>query len=325
MPRPLHILLVEDSPEDAQLLVLHLQNHGVVFTCTREASFEGFLAAFTTETWDLVLSDFNLPGTDGMEILKCLRGLDPDLPFILLSGVLDEGAAVAAMRAGANDFVLKGNLARLVPAIEREMKESELRKKQRHFEEELRLLHTAIGQTPDMVVITDPEGTILYANAATEVISGYPRAELLGQNPRLFKSGQHDAEFYRSMWEVLLRGETWKGHVVNRRKDALLWDSEQVISPVYDAHGVLQNYLCTARDTTLERKLQGLLEQSQRLETIGTLTSGIAHDFYNILMPVLGHAELGLGRAPGDPRLRHDLEVIQASANRGKDIVSQIL
>ena len=325
MPRPLHFLLVEDSPEDAQLLVLHLQAKGVAFTHIQTASFEGFLAAFTTETWDLVLSDFNLPGTDGMEILKCLRGLDPDLPFILLSGVLDEGAAVAAMRAGANDFVLKGNLSRLVPAIEREMKEAELRKKQRHFEEELRLLHTAIGQTPDMVVITDPEGTILYANAATEVISGYPRAELLGQNPRLFKSGQHDAEFYRSMWEMLLRGETWKGHLVNRRKDNILWDSEQVISPVFDAQGVLQNYLCTARDITLERQLQGLLEQSQRLETIGTLTSGIAHDFNNILMPVLGHAELGLGRPPGDPRIKHDLEVILSSANRARDLIRQIL
>jgi PAS domain S-box-containing protein len=325
VPASLRILLVEDSVEDAQLLILHLQNHGVVFTCTREDSLEGFLAAFTTAAWDLVISDFNLPGTNGLEILKCLRDLDPDLPFILLSGVLNEAAAVEAMRAGANDFVLKGNLSRLVPAIEREMKEAELRKKQRQFAEELRLLHTAIGQTPDMVVITDPKGTILYANAATELISGYPREELLGQNPRLFKSGQHDAKFYRSMWVVLLRGETWKGHVVNRRKDQLLWDSEQVISPVFDAHGVLQNYLCTARDITLERQLQGLLEQSQRVETIGTLTSGIAHDFNNILMPVLGHAELGLGRPPGDPRIKHDLEVILSSANRARDLIRQIL
>jgi PAS domain S-box-containing protein len=325
VPESLHILLVEDSVEDAQLLTLHLQAHGVVFNCTREDSLEGFLAALGSATWDLVLSDFSLRGTDGMEILKCLRDLDPDLPFILLSGVLDEGAAVAAMRAGANDFLLKGNLSRLVPAIEREMKEAELRRKQRQFEEELRLLHTAIGQTPDMVVITDPEGSILYVNAATEVISGYSRAELLGQNPRLFKSGQHDEGFYRSMWEVLLRGATWKGHVVNCRKDAVLWDSELVISPIHDAQGVLQNYLCTARDITLERQLQGLLEQSQRLETIGTLTSGIAHDFNNILMPVLGHAELGLERALGDPRVRHDLEVILTSANRARDLVRQIL
>ncbi len=325
-PEPaLRILLVEDSSEDAQLLVLYLEAHGVRFTYAQEDTLEGFLTALRSGPWDLVLSDFSLPGTDGMEILKGLRDRDPDLPFILLSGVLDEGAAVEAMRGGANDFVLKSNLARLVPAIEREMKEAELRRKQRLFEEELRLLHTAIGQTPDMVVITDPQGTILYSNAATAAITGFQRDEMLGRNPRLFKSGRHDAAFYRSMWEVLLRGETWKGHLVNKRKDGTYWDAESVISPVFSARGDLQNYLCTSRDITLERQLQGLLEQSQRLETIGTLTSGIAHDFNNILMPVMGHAELGLGRAPGDPKLRHDLEVIQASAQRARDLIRQIL
>jgi signal transduction histidine kinase/ActR/RegA family two-component response regulator len=112
---------------------------------------------------------------------------------------------------------------------------------------------------------------------------------------------------------------------VNRRKDGSLWDAESVIAPVFNAKGDLQNYLCTARDITLERQLQGFLEQSQRLETIGTLTSGIAHDFNNILMPVLGHTELGLERPLGDPGLKHDLEVIRASAHRARDLVRQIL
>jgi PAS domain S-box-containing protein len=325
MSQPIRVLLVEDSREDAELLLLNLQAHGIKFTYVREDTLDGFLAAFESGTWDLVLSDFNLQGTDGMEILRCLRNLDSNIPFILFSGVLDEGAAVEAMRQGANDFLLKGNLSRLVPAIQREMKEAESRRKQRRFEEELRLLHSAIGQTPDMVVITDPEGAILYANAAAEAITGYQHEELLDQNPRLFKSGRHDAAFYRTMWETLLRGETWKGHIVNRKKDGNLWDAESVIAPVYNPPGDLQNYLWTARDSTLERQLQGLLEQSQRLETIGTLTSGIAHDFNNILMPVLGHAEMGLERLPGDPKLTHDLEVILASVKRARDLIRQIL
>jgi len=325
MSSPLRILMIEDSQEDAELILLHLQAHSVECTCVQVDTLEGFLSKLKSGVWDLVLSDYSLPGTDGMAVLESLRALDPDLPFILLSGVLDEGAAVEAMRKGANDFILKGNLSRLVPVIWREMKESELRRKQRLFEEELRLLHTAIGQTPDMVMITDAEGQILYANAAAEAITGFHRAEMVGQNPRLFKSDRHDTAFYRSMWEVLLRGETWKGHIVNRRKDRSLWDAETVIAPVFNSRGELQNYLCTARDITLERKLQGLVEQSQRLETIGTLTSGIAHDFNNILMPVMGHAELGLARSPGDPKIRHDLEVIQASASRARDLIAQIL
>ena len=325
MTAPLRILLVEDSPEDAQLLVLYLQSCGVCFTFAQVEALDGCLSTLKSGAWDLVISDYSLPGTDGMEVLKGVREFDPDLPFILLSGVLDEEAAVEAMRAGANDFLLKGNLSRLVPIIEREMKEAELRRKHRQFQDELRLLHSAIGQTPDMVLITNPEGTIVYANAAAEGITGYSRGELLGQNPRIFKSDRQGAGFFKGMWEVLLRGDMWKGHIVNRRKSGELWDSEAVISPVFNVHGILQNYLCTARDSTLERQLQVILEQSQRLETIGTLTSGIAHDFNNILMPVMGHAELGLQRAPGDPRLRHDLEVIQVSANRARDLIRQIL
>ncbi len=325
MVNHLRILMVEDSGDDADLTLLHLKDAGIDFDCVRVDDLEGFLAALAEGRWDLVISDFSLPGTDGMVILDHLRRADPDLPFLLLSGVLDEGAAVDAMRKGANDFVLKGHLSRLVPAIQREMKDLELRRKQRAFEEELRLLHTAIGQTPDMVLITDAEGLILYANAAAEAISGYPKSELQGQNPRLFKSGQHEAGFYRSMWEVLQRGETWKGHIVNKRRDGVLWNSEAVISPVFGKDGELKNYLCTARDITLERQLQEAVEQTQRLETIGTLTSGIAHDFNNILTPVIGHSELGLTREPGDPHLHHDLEVILASAMRARDLISQIL
>ncbi|NWJ39929.1 MAG: response regulator [Geothrix sp.] len=325
MNSALRLLLVEDSLEDAELILMHLRSHGIAFTSFQVDSMEGFAAALGTEPWDLVLSDFSLPGTDGLKILACLRERDPDLPFILLSGVLDEEAAVEAMRNGANDFLLKGNLSRLVPAIEREMKDADLRRKQRGFEEELRLLHTAMEQTPDMVVITDRDGVMLYANAAASAVTGFSRAELIGQNPRIFKSGQHEMAFYHSMWEALLSGETWRGHIVNRRKDGTPWDAEAVIAPVFSTSGDLQNYLCTARDITLERQLQGFLEQTQRLETIGTLTSGIAHDFNNILMPILGHAELGLTRAVGDPKLKHDLEIIQASTYRARDLVRQIL
>src|ERR1035438_5446044 len=99
MPAALHILMVEDSDEDAELLITYLQSHGVAFTFERTDNLEGFFSTLRSSHWDLVISDFSLPTTDGMEILRCLRDLDLDLPFILLSGVLDEGAAVEAMRS----------------------------------------------------------------------------------------------------------------------------------------------------------------------------------------------------------------------------------
>ena len=322
---PLRILLAEDTPEDAELILLHLSRHGLDVVHRRVETRAEFHRALREGPWDVVLSDFSLPGTDGLELLHDLRSRDPDLPFLLLSGVLDERSAVEAMRSGANDFLLKGNLSRLVPALERELREAEVRRQRRAFEKELQLLHRAIAQTPDLVMITDPRGAIAYVNPAVESVSGYAREELVGQNPRLFKSGLHDASFYRNLWESLLRGETWRSSITNRRKDGTFWNAEVVITPVLDDQGALAHFLWTARDITHERELLALLQQSQRLETVGVLASGIAHDFNNILMPMLGHAQLGLERPPGDPRLHEDLEVILASARRAADLVRRIL
>ena len=321
----IRILLVEDSRDDADLLEFYLSSHGLRCEMKLVEDQEGFIAALAAGGWDLVISDFQLSDSNGLQILRHLRHKDPDLPFILLSGVLDEGAAVEAMRSGANDFLLKSNLSRLVPAIEREQRDYEIRRKRRAVEAELEMLHTAIGQTPDMVVITEPDGTIVYANPATEVTSGFTRDEMVGRNPRIFKSGQQDGKFYQAMWDTLLQGEIWHGRIVNLRKDGSRWDSMSVISPVFDVGGGLRNYLWTARDVTHEHELEVQLERNQRLETIGVLTSGIAHDFNNILMPVVSHAELGLGRPPSDPRLQNDLEVILASAQRAAALIRQIL
>ncbi len=325
MDRHLRLLLIEDSEDDARILLRHLRRSALDIEARIVDTAEGFLAALEEGGWDLILSDFQLPTFNGLAALRLLRARDGDLPFILVSGVLDEEAAVGAMLGGANDFVLKGNLSRLVPAIERELREAQTRRQQRVYESELRLLHTAIGQTPDSIVITNPAGEIVYANPAAEAVSGYPREELLGQNPRIFKSGEHDDAFYKSMWDTLLKGEVWRGRTVNRRKDGSHWTAELVIGPVRDADGVLVNYLAASRDVTHERELQNQLEQSQRLETMGILTSGIAHDFNNILMPIVGHAEMGLARVEGNPKLRHNLEVILASANRAADLVRQLL
>lgn len=325
MDKHLRLLLVEDSEDDAKILLRHLRRSSIEPESTTVQTAEDFLAALDQGHWDLVISDFELPAFNGLAALRLLRARDEDLPFILVSGVLDEEAAVGAMLGGANDFVLKGNLSRLVPAIDRELKEAQSRRKQRAYEAELRLLHTAIGQTPDAIVITNPKGDIVYANPAAEAVSGYSREELLGQNPRLFKSGEHEDAFYTAMWESLLRGEIWRSRIVNRRKDGLLWTAELVIAPVRDQAGVLVNYLAASRDVTHERELQSQLEQSQRLETMGILTSGIAHDFNNILMPIVGHAEMGLARSGEDRKLRRDLEVILSSANRAADLVRQLL
>lgn len=324
-PKPLHLLLIEDSENDAKLLLRSLERQGLRVESRRIETKEQLDASLEEGGWDLVISDYQLPHFDGMEALHCVRAENLDVPFIMVSGKVCEDLAVAVMHAGANDFLLKDQLSRLAPAIERELREAEIRRTQRVYEEERRRLHMAISQSPDAILITDPEGNIVYVNPALEAISGYSVDELTGQNPRIFKSDWHDAAFYKAIWDSLTRREIWRGLFVNKRKDGRFWEAEASITPVMDLEGRLVNYVCTQRDVTHERLLQSQLEQSQRLEVIGVLAAGIAHDFNNILMPILGHAEMGLNREALSPALHRDLEVIKLSAQRAATLTKQVL
>jgi PAS domain S-box-containing protein len=153
-------------------------------------------------------------------------------------------------------------------------------------------LAMAVEQAAETIVITDTEGTILYANPAFEKTSGYTRAEALGQNPRILKSGKHDAEFYARMWETLRRGEIWSGHLINRRKDGTIYEEEATLSPVRDATGTIVNFVAVKRDVTHEVQLETQFRQAQKMEAIGQLAGGVAHDFNNILAVIQMQAEL---------------------------------
>jgi two-component system cell cycle sensor histidine kinase/response regulator CckA len=104
-------------------------------------------------------------------------------------------------------------------------------------EEAQRLLATAVEQAAEAIVITDAGGTISYVNPAFEKITGYARGQVLGQNPRMLRSGKHDAAFYRRMWETIGRGEVWTGRVFNKKKNGVLYEEEMIISPVVDSAG----------------------------------------------------------------------------------------
>ena len=117
-------------------------------------------------------------------------------------------------------------------------------------------LATAIDQAAEAIVVTDPDGRIVYANPAFERVTGYTRAELLGQNPRVLKSGLHDAQFYERLWATLGAGTTWRGNLTNRRKDGTLFEEEAAISPVRDATGHTTAYVAVKRDLSAERALE---------------------------------------------------------------------
>jgi PAS domain S-box-containing protein len=195
----------------------------------------------------------------------------------------------------------------------------------KRMEESHARLATAIEQAAEAVVITDTKGVILYANPAFERSAGYTRAEALGQNPRVLKSGKHDAEYYRQLWDTLQRGEVWTGRFVNKRKDGTLYEEEATISPVRDASGATINYVAVKRDVTHEVQLEAQVRQTQKMEAIGTLAGGIAHDFNNMLGAMFGYAHLLQEDTAGNPLAQESVAEILRAANRAKDLVQQIL
>ena len=187
-------------------------------------------------------------------------------------------------------------------------------------------LTTAIEQSAETTMITDLNGTILYVNPAFEKASGYTREEALGQNPRFLKSGKHDAEFYRKMWAVLGHGEVWSGRITNKKKDGTLYDEDASISPVRDAAGKVVNYVAVKRDVTHEAQLEAQLRQAQKMEAVGQLAGGVAHDFNNMLAVIRGNAELLLmDEEQFTAEVREGLEHVVAASERAANLTRQLL
>jgi two-component system cell cycle sensor histidine kinase/response regulator CckA len=140
----------------------------------------------------------------------------------------------------------------------------------------------------------------------------------------MLKSGAHTTEFYQGMWNKLTRGETWSGHVTNRRKDGKLSEEEVVISPVRDASGAIVNYVAVKRDMSHEMEIERQLIHAQKMESLGLLAGGIAHDFNNVLAVIQGSITF-LEREITDSRLQKFLEMSRTSVDRGADVVKRLL
>ncbi len=195
---------------------------------------------------------------------------------------------------------------------------------QRRTHAQLRLQSAALEAAANAIFITDVTGTILWANSAFTKVSGYTSAELIGKNPRLLKSGKHPREYYEGMWKTILAGRNWRGEMCNQRKDGTLYEEEMNIAPVRDAAGQVTHFIAIKQDITERKSLEKQFLRAQRMEGIGLLAGGIAHDLNNVLAPILMGADL-LKMQTKDDQIAHQLESIVLSARRGADIVKQVL
>lgn len=183
----------------------------------------------------------------------------------------------------------------------------------------------AIDQAAEIVKITDAEGTIQYVNPAFEVVTGYSREEIIGKNPRVFKSGEQDDDFYKELWATLVAGGIWKGRFINKKKDGTLYTEEATISPVKDGSGTIVNYVAVKRDVTEERKLEEQLRQSQKMQSIGQLVGGVAHDFNNLLQVINGYAEIAQKQIAQNKSPAVSIDEITKAGEHAGDLVRQLL
>lgn len=200
----------------------------------------------------------------------------------------------------------------------------DITERKRAGEERLRLA-TAVEQATEGIAITDVRGIIQYVNPAFERMTGYARDELIGQNPGVLKSGKHDRRFYEDLWRTIKNGRVWKGRMVNKRKNGVIYYEDASISPLRDSDGNIINFVAVKRDVTEHLELSKRLVQSQKMEAIGTLAGGIAHDFNNMLFAMTGYTELAMEGLPKDSGTVSDLRRVLEAGKRAAEMVRQIL
>jgi len=227
MKPSLSVLIVEDSEFDAQMTVSLLRKGGYDVTFERVETAAAMKSALAARRWDVVLADYNLPEFNATAALEVLQETGLDLPFLIVSGGIGEDIAVAAMKAGAHDYLMKGNLNRLVPAVERELREAANRASQREAKRALlesELQYRLLWETsPDAVILMDTESRIHFANPAVKEVFGYTPDEIIGQNLTLLQPeglrGFHRAGIERYL-RTGLKKLNWRAtETIGLRKD----------------------------------------------------------------------------------------------------------
>ena len=192
-------------------------------------------------------------------------------------------------------------------------------------EEALRKASAALEQSPASVVVTDLSGDIEYVNPKFTAVTGYSLEEVRGKNPRILKSGETPPEEYRNLWETITAGREWRGRFHNKRKDGTLFWEQALIAPVRDASGAVTHFIGVKEDITAQKTLEDQFRQAQKMESVGRLAGGVAHDFNNMLHVILGHCEIALEDTSADSLLHESLLEIQKAAQRSAALTRQLL
>jgi len=191
-------------------------------------------------------------------------------------------------------------------------------------EARLRLQSGALEAAANAILITDSKGMIEWANSSFTTLTGYDAAEYIGKTPSLLKSGKQDEKFYQDLWEIISAGKIWHGEIINRRKDGSLYTEEMTITPIRNDHGVVEHFIAVKQNITARKLLEAQFLRAQRMESVGTLAGGIAHDLNNGLAPILMAAEALKSHLTKPSGLKL-LALVTASVDHCTALVRQVL
>ena len=324
----LRVLMVEDRSDDALLVIRELTGGGYQVESERVETAEAMRAALREHSWDLVISDYSMPNFSAPAALSVLRESGLDIPFIIVSGTVGEEVAVSALKAGAHDFLSKMGLSRLVPAVDRELREAASRRERRKTEEQLRqstgAMTALFAASPLPIVVMDAEGRVQQWNPAAERTFGWSASEVLGK-PVPFVAPAQQAD-YNDRMRRLLAGEPLPAEEVERvHKDGRPLLLNVSAAALRDAHGEVSGIMTIVADVTEQRRLEEQFRQAQKMEAVGRLAGGIAHDVNNVLTAITGYSTLLLADLAESDHRRGDVQEILNAAERAGSFTRQLL
>lgn len=314
----MRILHLEDNGADAELTLATLREEWGDCESEVVATRAAYQPALLRGGHDVILSDFSLVSFDGLEGLYLARQYRPEVPFIFFSGTIREEVAVEAMRDGASDYVLKDRPRRLVMAIRRALQKRREEDERCAAERRLREQNDLLDRARDAIVVTDLDKHVLSWNQGATRLLGWTAAETVGQ--RLEKFLGPDAFGPAAVAAV----DEWRGELAARSKSGYLLVLETHVTLVRDEAQQPRARVSISTDITEKYRLKEQFARAQRMECLGTLAAGIAHDLNNLLAPILVAPALLREQLPAtaDAKL---LDMLEAGAQRGSALVRQIL
>lgn len=324
MTTQINVLLLEDRLTDAHLIGHLLKSAGFNPKILRVETKEPYETALSHSGFDVIIADYSLPSFDGISALRLAADRRCVTPFIFFTGTMGEEAAVEALQNGAADYVLKQRPQRLGAAVQRALKDKQQKAEHREAEAHIRTLIQLLDMASDAVIMRDMSDTILFWNQGAARIYGFSCEEALGRDVKqLIYSADALPAFYEAKRRTEADGQ-WVGELKQQSKGGSNIISSSRWTLMRSDSGLPERILVINSDITDKRKLEEQFLRAQRLESIGILASGLAHDLNNVLAPIMMGAEV-IRQSDLPPDTVEIVETIAKSAQRGADILKQVL